>query len=151
MAADTVVRARVDGRVKDKAAAALAEMGLSVSDAIRMLLVRVAAEKALPFEARVPNAETVAAMEEARSGKLPSFGTAEELMADLNAPDRADDGLPARSRAGEAGGGTEDSTRSWPTPSGCWRRTRPRRATGIMPRPAIGSASGDATSGPACC
>lgn len=65
----------------------LAEMGLSVSDAIRMMLVRVAAEKALPFEARVPNAETVAAMQEARSGKLPLFETVEELMADLNAPD----------------------------------------------------------------
>jgi DNA-damage-inducible protein J len=73
--------------VKEQAANVLAEMGLSVSDAIRMLLVRVAAEKALPFEARVPNAETVAAMEEARRGKLPSFATVEELMAALNAPD----------------------------------------------------------------
>lgn len=87
MAAEAMVRARIDGQVKEKAATVLAEMGLSVSDAIRMLLVRVAAEKALPFEARVPNAETVAAMEEARSGKLRSFVTVEELMADLNAPD----------------------------------------------------------------
>jgi DNA-damage-inducible protein J len=87
MAADAIVRARIDSQVKDEAAAALADMGLSVSDAIRMLLVRVAAEKALPFEARVPNAATVAAMEEARSGKLRSFGTVEELMADLNEED----------------------------------------------------------------
>ena len=87
MAADAIVRARIDGQVKEKAAIVLAEMGLSVSDAIRMLLVRVAAEKALPFEARVPNAETIAAMEEARSGKLASFATVEELMTDLNADD----------------------------------------------------------------
>lgn len=87
MTTDAVVRARIDGEVKAKAVKVLGEMGLSVSDAIRMLLVRVAAEKALPFEARVPNAETIAAMEEARSGKLRSFATVEEMMADLNADD----------------------------------------------------------------
>ena len=87
MTTDAVVRARVSGRVKEEAAAVLDEMGLSVSDAIRMLLVRVAAEKALPFEARVPNPETVAAMKEARSGKLRSFATAEDLLTGLNAPD----------------------------------------------------------------
>lgn len=87
MTTDAVVRARIDGAVKQEAVKVLAEMGLSVSDAIRMLLVRVAAEKALPFEARVPNAETIAAMEEARSGKLRSFATVEEMMADLNADD----------------------------------------------------------------
>lgn len=62
MATDTVVRARINGQVKEQAAAVLDEMGLSVSDAIRMLLVRIAAEKALPFEARVPNAKTAAAL-----------------------------------------------------------------------------------------
>ena len=61
MATDTVVRARIDGQVKEKATAVLAEMGLSVSDAIRLMLVRVAAEKALPFPVRVPNATTEAA------------------------------------------------------------------------------------------
>jgi DNA-damage-inducible protein J len=63
-------------------------MGLSVSDAIRLLLTRVAAEKALPFELKIPNAETRAAMEELERGDLPSFDTVEELLADLNAPDR---------------------------------------------------------------
>jgi DNA-damage-inducible protein J len=87
MASDAIVRARIDGRVKDEAAHVLAEMGLTVSDAIRLMLVRVAAEKALPFAVKVPNAETIAAMEEARHGKLPSFDTVEDLMADLNAPD----------------------------------------------------------------
>lgn len=61
MATDTVVRARIEGQVKEKATAVLHEMGLSVSDAIRLMLVRVAAEKALPFEVKVPNAQTEAA------------------------------------------------------------------------------------------
>ncbi len=87
MASDAVVRARIDGRVKDEAARVLAEMELTVSDAIRLMLVRVAAEKALPFPVEVPNATTAAAMEEARQGKLPSFDTVDGLMADLNAPD----------------------------------------------------------------
>lgn len=87
MASDTVVRARIDGQVKDKAARVLAEMGLSVSDAIRLLLVRVAAEKALPFEIKVPNAETRAAMLELEQGAGKSFDSVAELMSDLNAED----------------------------------------------------------------
>ena len=84
---DSVVRARIDGTIKEQAGEVLAEMGLSLSDAIRMLLVRVAREKSLPFAVKVPNAETAAAMEEARSGKLPSFDSADDLLADLNAED----------------------------------------------------------------
>ena len=61
MTTDAVVRARIEGQVKEKATAVLHEMGLSVSDAIRLMLVRVAAEKALPFEVKVPNAKTEAA------------------------------------------------------------------------------------------
>jgi DNA-damage-inducible protein J len=87
MASDTVVRARIDGRVKEKAAKVLADMGLSVSDAIRLLLVRVAAEKALPFELKVPNADTRAAMEELEQGSGASFDSVAELMAELNAKD----------------------------------------------------------------
>jgi DNA-damage-inducible protein J len=87
MAAETIVRARIDGQVKEKASAVLAEMGLSVSDAIRMMLARVAADEALPFDAKMPNAETVAAMQEARSGKLRSFASFKELLADLDASD----------------------------------------------------------------
>ena len=62
MASDTVVRARIDGLVKEEATEVLGKMGLSVSDAIRMLMIRIAREKALPFEIRIPNAETRAAM-----------------------------------------------------------------------------------------
>jgi DNA-damage-inducible protein J len=87
MASDTVVRARIDGQVKERAARVLADMGLSVSDAIRLLLVRVAAEKALPFEIKVPNAETRAAMAELEKGAGKSVDTVAELMADLNAED----------------------------------------------------------------
>ena len=87
MITDSVVRARIDGRTKEAAAHVLADMGLSVSDAIRMLLVRVAAEKALPFDVRVPNAETIEAIEAGRRGDVASFKSVEELMADLNAED----------------------------------------------------------------
>jgi DNA-damage-inducible protein J len=87
MTANALVQARVDETVKEEAAAVLATMGLTVSDAVRMLLTRVAREKALPFEPLVPNAETVAAMKEARRGKLATFKSVDELMADLHADD----------------------------------------------------------------
>ena len=87
MSANAVVRARIDERVKSEATVVLGAMGLTVSDAFRMMMNRIAAEKKLPFEPLVPNAETIAAMEEAERGGLPSFKTVEELMAELNADD----------------------------------------------------------------
>ena len=69
MASDSVVRARIDTRTKEEATEALAAMGLSVSDAIRLLLVRVAAEKAFPFPVKVPNATTRRAMVSGVSGE----------------------------------------------------------------------------------
>jgi DNA-damage-inducible protein J len=87
MASDTVVRARIDGQVKERAAKVLAEMGLSVSDAIRLLLVRVATEKALPFEIKAPNADTQAAMVQLEQGRGARFDSVADLMADLNAED----------------------------------------------------------------
>ena len=87
MPANAVVRARIDERVKKEAAAVLATIGLTVSDAVRLLLVRVAAEKALPFEPLVPNAETVEAIKAARRGDLATFESVEALMADLDADD----------------------------------------------------------------
>jgi DNA-damage-inducible protein J len=65
----TMVHVRVDEKTKQRAAKTLAAMGISVSDAVRMLLVRVVAEKALPFDVRVPNATTVKAMRAADKGK----------------------------------------------------------------------------------
>ncbi len=69
MATDTTVRARIDERVKKQAAEVLDDMGLSVSDAIRMMLKRVAAEKALPFEVKVPNAVTSRTLRKANRGE----------------------------------------------------------------------------------
>ena len=85
MSTDDVVRARIDGKVKEQAARVLADMGLSVSDAIRMLLVRVAREKALPFDVRIPNEETTAAIEELRKGEGHKADSIDDLMAPLNA------------------------------------------------------------------
>lgn len=87
MTGDSVVRARIDGRTKKKAAAALKKIGLTLSDAFRLLLVRVAAEKALPFEPLNPNAKTVAAMKAARRGELVKVGKADQLLRSLNAGD----------------------------------------------------------------
>ncbi|MGB9071055.1 MAG: type II toxin-antitoxin system RelB/DinJ family antitoxin [Terriglobales bacterium] len=87
MATTEMIHVRIDKRIKTQAAQTLKAMGLSVSDAVRVLLTRVAAEKALPFEVKVPNAATAAAMQEARKGGLRSFDTVSDLMADLNAED----------------------------------------------------------------
>jgi len=87
MPTNAVVRARIDEHIKEEAAAVLASMGLTVSDAFRLLLTRIAKEKALPFEPLVPNAETIEAMKEARRGKLESFDSVDALMTDLNAED----------------------------------------------------------------
>ena len=85
MTENAVVRARIDEATKSEAAAVLAAMGLSLSDAFRLLLKRVAAEKALPFEPLVPNAETVEAMRAARRGELVTVGPPSSLLASLNA------------------------------------------------------------------
>ena len=83
----TVVRARIDEKVKDEAAAVLASIGLTVSDAFRLMMVRIAAERRLPFEPLVPNAETIAAMEAARRGDVVDIGGPQDLLADLDADD----------------------------------------------------------------
>ncbi|MGA2572222.1 MAG: type II toxin-antitoxin system RelB/DinJ family antitoxin [Terracidiphilus sp.] len=82
-----MVHIRVDQKVKTKASKALAAMGLTVSDAVRLLLTRVAAEKAMPFEVRVPNRETRAAIEAGERGEVFRASTVAEMMADLNADD----------------------------------------------------------------
>ena len=87
MAANQLVQARINRAVKEEAAAVLAAMGLTVSDAVRLLLTRIAHEKALPFAPLVPNAATVKAMKEARTGGLPRFDSVQDLMADLHAED----------------------------------------------------------------
>jgi len=83
--ASSMVHIRVDEKVKAKAAKTLAAMGLTVSDAVRMLLTRVAAEKALPFDVRVPNRETIAAMEAGERGEVRRATSVAAMMAELNA------------------------------------------------------------------
>ena len=83
MAATTMVHIRVDEKVKTDATKSLAAMGMSVSDAVRMLLIRVAAEKALPFEVKVPNAATVKAMQETDRGVGKRFKSPDVLFNDL--------------------------------------------------------------------
>ena len=87
MAANALVQTRINGIVKDEAAAVLATMGLTVSDAVRIMLTRVAREKALPFEPFRPNAETIAAIAEADAGNLKSYPNFKALLADLDADD----------------------------------------------------------------
>ena len=87
MSENAIVRARIDQNVKEEASSVLAAMGLTVSDAFRLLLTRVAREKKLPFEPLTPNETTIAAMREARAGNLRSFNSVAALMADLHAED----------------------------------------------------------------
>ena len=87
MPSNTVVRARIDGQIKEEAAAVLDAMGLTVSDAFRMLLTRIAKERALPFEPLVPNEETIQAMQEARAERVRTAKSPDDLIAQLNADD----------------------------------------------------------------
>lgn len=84
---DTYVRARIDTRTKKRATQALAAMGLSVSDAIRLLMLRVADDRHLPFEVKAPNAATRRAITELEAGKGRRFTGVKALMTDLNADD----------------------------------------------------------------
>lgn len=84
MAENSVVRARIDERIKNEAAAVLAAMGLTVSDAFRLMMMRIAKEKALPFEPLVPNEETIEAMKAARRGELVTAGSPDQLVESLN-------------------------------------------------------------------
>lgn len=83
MQADSVVRARIDTVTKERAAAALEAMGLSLSDAIRLLMIRIADEQRMPFDVMVPTAATAEAMRELNLGKGKRFETQDALFADL--------------------------------------------------------------------
>ena len=87
MPANAVVRARIDARIKEEAAAIYAAAGLTLSDAFRMMLVRTVAVRALPFDPLTPNEETVEAMKAARRGEVVKVGSIENLLADLHADD----------------------------------------------------------------
>ena len=84
MSKDAVVRARIDSETKEQASEALRAMGLSLSDAVRLLLIRVAEEKRLPFNVQLPNPVTVEAMKELDDGKGSRFSNPKELFQDLD-------------------------------------------------------------------
>ena len=84
MSTNSIVRARIDERTKAEATAVLKAMGLTVSDAFRLMMVKIAKEKALPFAPLVPNEETIEAMKAARRGELTKVGSPSKLVASLN-------------------------------------------------------------------
>jgi len=83
----TMIHVRIDQKLKTQAVDTLDKMGLSLSNAVRLLLIRIAVEKALPFEVRVPNTETLAAMQAGDRGEVSKASSVEEMMAQLNAND----------------------------------------------------------------
>ncbi|MGC1086448.1 type II toxin-antitoxin system RelB/DinJ family antitoxin [Pantoea agglomerans] len=83
MNADALVRARIPKDTKERAVAALDKMGLSTSDVIRLVMMRVAEEGKLPFEVRTPNAATRRSMAQLESGKGERFESADALFEDL--------------------------------------------------------------------
>ena len=83
MTQNALVRARINEDVKKSAAAVLATMGLTVSDACRILLTKVAQEKQFPFDLRTPNAETRQAIEELKSGRGRKYQTPSDMFKDL--------------------------------------------------------------------
>jgi DNA-damage-inducible protein J len=84
---DAIVRARVNEEIKEEATIVLSEIGLTLSDAFRMLIIRIAREKALPFEPLVPNAKTIEAIKAARNGNLITASSLDNLLTELNAND----------------------------------------------------------------
>jgi DNA-damage-inducible protein J len=87
MTANSVVRARIDQRIKKEAEAVLASIGLTVSDAFRLMMIRIATERALPFQPLIPNDETIEAMKAARRGELTTAESSENLLNRLNEDD----------------------------------------------------------------
>jgi len=83
MPTNAVVRARVDEKLKERATVVLGAMGLTVSDAVRLLLIKTVAERKLPFEIHTPNAETMEAMRAADRGEGQRFDSAEALFKEL--------------------------------------------------------------------
>lgn len=84
---DAIVRARVNEEIKEEATIVLSEIGLTLSDAFRMLIIRIAREKALPFEPLVPNTKTIWAIKAARRGNLITSSSLDNLLTELNAND----------------------------------------------------------------
>jgi DNA-damage-inducible protein J len=84
MARTETIRARVEPALKSEAEAILKKIGLSSSEAMRLFLYQVVQQRGLPFEVKIPNAETIAAIEELETGKGIRVNSVEELFDDAN-------------------------------------------------------------------
>jgi DNA-damage-inducible protein J len=82
-----MIHVRIDQNLKTKASKTFDAMGMSLSEAVRVFLTRVATDQAFPFELRIPNAETIAAMEAGDRGEVVEFRSIDQLMDDLHADD----------------------------------------------------------------
>ena len=82
---NTTIQARISPELKEQAEAIFAEIGLKTSDAIRMFLKQTVNDGGLPFKphAKVPNKETILAMQELENGESKTFKTVDELFEDL--------------------------------------------------------------------
>jgi len=85
MAANAMIRARIDEQIKNEASVVLEAIGMTTSEAFRLMMTKIAREKKLPFSLLESNDETILAIREAREGGLQSFNSVDDLMADLNA------------------------------------------------------------------
>ena len=93
---DEVVRARIPSGIKKSARVVLRKIGMTESDAFRMMMYRIVAEKQLPFAPLVPNQTTIEAMQEARKGGLRRFKNAAEMLATLNDEEKEGQQVPIR-------------------------------------------------------
>lgn len=84
MARTETIRARVEPELKSEAEAILKEVGLSSSEAMRLFLYQIVRQRGLPFEVKIPNAETMAAIEELEAGKGVSVNSLEDLLDDAD-------------------------------------------------------------------
>jgi DNA-damage-inducible protein J len=84
MANNPTVRARINGKIREEASAALAEIGLTPSDAFRLLMTRIAQDHSLPFDLLKPNKKTIEAINAAKEGQVKSFTNLQDLMGDLS-------------------------------------------------------------------
>ena len=85
MAQDSVVRARIDEKTKRQAEKVFAACGMTLSDAIRIMLTKTAKEKEIPFSIHTPNAKTIRAIKDAQKGKVSRVKDLEELLKQINA------------------------------------------------------------------
>ena len=87
MSANALVTTRIDETIKEEATVVLKAIGLTVSDAVRLLLTKIAQDHVLPFDIAIPNKTTIKTIKESRTKKLKKFDSVKDLMADLNEED----------------------------------------------------------------